>query len=142
MPKPVRFNPSEYRELSSAEQDLLHDGYEQAIEALKRNITPRGFSACSLEDNQVYGTDANYRSVWARDGAKTVIWTLDLDDPEIRACQAQTLRTILDHQAPAGQLPAHVLIDTDRAEYGGVGGITSIDGALAVLPPNGRLVDH
>ncbi len=133
MPKPVRFNPSEYRELSSAEQDLLHDGYEQAIEALKRNITPRGFSACSLEDNQVYGTDANYRSVWARDGAKTVIWTLDLDDPEIRACQAQTLRTILDHQAPAGQLPAHVLIDTNRAEYGGVGGITSIDGALWII---------
>ncbi len=133
MAKKILFDPSEYRELNHEERDLLHDGYGMAIEALHRNITPKGFSACSLGDNQVYGTDVNYRSVWARDGAKTVIWTLDLEDDEIRACQAQTLRTILSHQAPAGQLPAHVLIDSDKPEYGGVGGITSIDGALWIV---------
>ena len=133
VPGRILFDPSEYRDLSANERELLQVGYRSAIDALRRNVTPKGFSACSLEDNQVFGTDVNYRSVWARDGAKTVIWTLDLEDEELRRCQSQTLRTILEHQAPAGQLPAHVLIDTDEPEYGGVGGITSIDGALWVV---------
>jgi glycogen debranching enzyme len=124
------FNPDEYKELTSEEQTLLSVGYRQAIDALRRNITPMGFSACSLDDNRVIGTDSNYRAVWARDGAKTIAWTSDLTDPDIRRCQEQTLRTILNHQGPAGQLPAHVSIDTKQAEYGGVGGITSIDSAL------------
>ena len=39
-------------------------------------------------------------------------------------------RNDLSHQGPAGQLPAHVHLDTNEPEYGGVGGITSIDSAL------------
>jgi hypothetical protein len=128
--KQLLFDPSEYRELTPDEQSLLQTGYRRAIDALRRNITPMGFSACSLVDNHVVGTDANYRSVWARDGAKTIAWTSDLDDDDIRRCQEQTIRTILDHQGPAGQLPAYVSIDTNHADYGGVGGITSIDSAL------------
>jgi hypothetical protein len=128
--KPLLFDPSDYADLNSADQALLQTGYARAKEVIERNITPLGFSACSLADNQVHGTDVNYRSVWARDGAKTIIWTLDLEDEHIRNCQRQTLQTLLSHQAPAGQLPAHVLIDTNEAEYGGVGGITSIDSAL------------
>jgi glycogen debranching enzyme len=124
------FEADEYRELSGDEQSLLRTGYEQAINALRRNITPRGFSACSLHDNRVIGTDVNYRAVWARDGAKTIAWTADLSDADIRDCQRATIETILDHQGPAGQLPAHVHLDTGIPEYGGVGGITSIDSAL------------
>ncbi len=142
MAKRILFDPSEYRELSAEEQGLLQRGYQMALEALRRNITPKGFSACSLQDNQVYGTDANYRSVWARDGSKTICWTLDLDDEDIRQCQIATLRTIWMHQAPAGQLPAHVLLDTDEPEYGGVGGITSIDGALWVIIAMWRYAEH
>ena len=85
MAQRILFHPHEYRDLSPTEQDLLAEGYQKAIEALERNITPHGFSACSLADNTVYGTDANYRSVWARDGAMTIVWTLDLDQPHIRA---------------------------------------------------------
>jgi glycogen debranching enzyme len=124
------FEASEYRELSADEQALLRTGYQRAIDALRRNITPRGFSACSLRDNRVIGTDVNYRAVWARDGAKTIAWTADLSDADIRDCQRATIETILDHQGPAGQLPAHVHLDTGIPEYGGVGGITSIDSAL------------
>ena len=124
------FDPSEYRELSADEQALLRTGYQQAIDTIRRNITPRGFSACSLRDNRVTGTDANYRAVWARDGAKTIAWTADLGDADIRDCQRATIETIFDHQGPAGQLPAHVHLDTGIPEYGGVGGITSIDSAL------------
>ena len=93
------------------EASLLRDGYHRAIDALRRNITSKGFTACSLNDNQVYGTDANYRAVWARDGAKVIIWTLDLEDDDVRQCQAATLRTLISHQAPSGQLPGNVTID-------------------------------
>lgn len=126
----ILFRPSEYRELSPAERSLLETAYAKAVEALHRNITPKGFSACSLADNEIYGTDINYRSVWARDGAMTVVWTLDLQDKDIRACQAATLRTLFSHQSPAGQIPANVRIETDEPEYAGVGGIASIDSAL------------
>jgi glycogen debranching enzyme len=128
--KRILFDPSEYRELTPEDQGLLQLGYQRALDALRKNVTPKGFSACSLDDNRVYGTDSNYRSVWARDGALTTIWSLDLEEDDIRECQVQTLRTILNHQAPLGQLPANVSIDTDQPDYGGVGGITSIDSAL------------
>jgi len=133
VPKAILFRPEVYRELSPEEQDLLKVAYHKALDALRRNVTPKGFSACSLADNKVYGTDANYRAVWARDGAKTTIWTIDLDDEEIRACQAATLRTMLDSQSPAGQIPGYVRIDNGEAAYGGVGGVTSIDSGLWIL---------
>ena len=130
MAQRILFDPSEYQQLTAADQSLLKEGYQRAIDALRRNISPMGFTACSLNDNRVFGTDINYRGIWARDGATSVVWTCDLEDEDIRSCQEQTLRTILDHQGPAGQLPAHVALDTQIAEYGGVGGITSIDSAL------------
>ncbi|QGJ71694.1 Mannosylfructose-phosphate phosphatase [Planctomycetales bacterium 10988] len=142
MAKRILFDPSEYRELNSEDQALLQLAYQKAIEALHRNITPAGFSACSLKDNQVYGTDVNYRSVWARDGAKTTIWSLELEDSQIHHTQELTLRTILRHQAPAGQLPAHVLIDSDTPEYGGVGGITAIDSVLWIIIATYRYCKH
>ena len=57
----------------------LRDGARSRCE---RNITPLGFSACSLADNEVTGTDANYRSVWARDGCFTVVQTVEMNDPD------------------------------------------------------------
>jgi glycogen debranching enzyme len=128
--KRILFDPSEYKQLTLADQSLLKEGYERAIKAIQRNITPMGFSPCSVDDNRVVGTDANYRGVWARDGAKCVVWTSDLQDEDIRKCQEQTLRTILDRQGPAGQLPAYVGLEDQVPEYGGVGGITAIDSAL------------
>ncbi|HEY4415533.1 MAG TPA: HAD-IIB family hydrolase [Verrucomicrobiae bacterium] len=119
--------------LTSEERQLIYTGYEQALVALRKNITPLGFSACSLEDNEVTGTDVNYRSVWARDGSITIISTIELDDPQIRAAQKQTLRTLLDHVSPNGQVPANVRIDSGTPDYSGVGGICSIDSGLLVV---------
>ncbi len=142
MHSPRLFSSGDARDLTPDDVGLLEEGYHGAVQAIRRNVTPKGFSACSLDDNHVTGTDANYRSVWARDGAKTVIWTLELADEEIRTCQLQTLRTILEHQAPAGQLPAHVLIDTGHPEYSGVGGIASIDGAMWMIIAAWRFCHH
>lgn len=119
--------------LSPDDRALVRTGYQQALAALKKNITPLGFSACSLADNTVTGTDANYRSVWARDGAITVFSTLRVDDPEIRAAQVRTLETLLDAISPNGQIPANVRIDTGEPDYSGVGNIASIDSGLWVI---------
>ena len=119
--------------LNSDDQAFLLLGYSKAVAALKRNITPLGFSACSLADNTVIGTDVNYRSVWARDGSITIINTIDLDDPEVRAAQRRTLDTLLRAIAVNGQIPANVRIDDGLPDYAGVGNICSIDSGLWVI---------
>ncbi len=116
--------------LTTAERDLINTGYQQALIAIRKNITPSGFTACSLEDNEVTGTDVNYRSVWARDGAIVISGTIDLADPAVRAAQEATLRTLFDRLAPNGQVPANVRLEGLAPDYGGVGGICAIDSGL------------
>jgi sucrose-6F-phosphate phosphohydrolase len=127
------FDAEAFRSLNPEERALIASGYEHALMALRKNITPLGFSACSLEDNTVTGTDVNYRSVWARDGCFTLIQTMDMEDADIRAASERTLRTLLDAIAPNGQVPANVRIDTGAPEYTGVGGICSIDSGLWLI---------
>jgi len=124
------FTESALGSLTSVERELIATGYREALAVIRKNITPLGFSACSLEDNEVTGTDANYRSVWARDGSITIIGTMELNDPDIRIAQKATLRTLFDHLAPNGQMPANVRIDDGVPDYSGVGGICSIDSAM------------
>lgn len=121
--------------LTAEQFELIRQGYHKAIEALKKTITPLGFSACSLTDNETIGTDENYYSVWARDGAITLIGSLPLltQDEEIHQCQRQTLITLLSHISPNGQLPANVRIADQAPDYSGVGGIASIDSGLWVI---------
>jgi sucrose-6F-phosphate phosphohydrolase len=127
------FTGTQLGSITGDEKKLLHLGYEKALVALRKNVTPLGFSACSLADNIVTGTDANYRSVWARDGSITLIYTLDLEDEDIRAAQRATLETLLRAATPSGQIPANVRLDTGEADYGGVGNICSIDSGLWVI---------
>jgi sucrose-6-phosphatase len=130
---PSLFRPGDLRALTQDDVELVREGYRRAIEALRRNITPLGFSAASLEDNATIGTDENYRSVWARDGSITVIQSLFLDDPVMRDAQRNTLLTLLDRIGPHGQFPANVRIDTGEADYSGVGRIAAIDSGLWVI---------
>ncbi len=124
------FRQESLRSLTAEDRALLATAYAQALVALRKNITPLGFSACSLTDNTVTGTDANYRSVWARDGCFTIVQTAEMTDPDIRAAQRQTLRTLLDAVSINGQVPANVRIDDGAPDYAGVGGICSIDSGL------------
>lgn len=127
------FSGTKLGSLTEKDRAFLATAYEQALAALRRNLTPLGFSACSLTDNTVTGTDANYRSVWARDGAITVWSTLHVDDDDIRAAQVATLETLLNATTPNGQIPANVRIDTGEPDYSGVGSIASIDSGLWVM---------
>ncbi|PTY08538.1 glycogen debranching protein [Opitutaceae bacterium EW11] len=119
--------------LNDDDKRLISTGYQHALVTLRKNITPIGFSACSLDDNPVTGTDVNYRSVWARDGSISVIYTLDLEADDIREAQKRTLETLLSAASPTGQIPANVRIADGHADYGGVGNICSIDSGLWVI---------
>ncbi|MBI4624620.1 MAG: HAD-IIB family hydrolase [Verrucomicrobia bacterium] len=127
------FTGTKLGSLTDKEKAFLATAYEKALVALKKNITPLGFSACSLADNTVTGTDANYHSVWARDGAIAVWNTLHVHDEEVRAAQLQTLETLLNAATPNGQIPANVRLADGQPEYAGVGSIASIDSGLWVM---------
>ena len=120
--------------VDSEQKELILKGYEEAVKTIRKNITPIGFSACSLIDNMSSGTDVNYRSVWGRDGAIAITGTVALiKEKDIYECQLATLKTLLRHVTPAGQIPSNVSIDTGKPDYSGVGGICSIDSGLWVV---------
>jgi hypothetical protein len=128
------FDSGSLKSLRPHEIALVRTGYEMAIDALERNITPMGYSACSLADNEVTGTDENYRSIWARDGAITVNCSLPVALPQrFRQAEKATLETLLGRLSPNGQIPSNVRIDTGIPDYSGVGGIASIDSGLWVV---------
>jgi hypothetical protein len=115
---------------AAASADLCDEGLVRAIDSLRRNVTPLGFTAASLSDNQLGLEDANYASVWARDGTIAGLWSMTLDDGEFIEAFAATLRLLARHQTPSGQIPALVMIDGERPDYSGIGGIASIDSVL------------
>ena len=130
-PEIKRLVREEYQQkLSEEQREYLETAYRKALLALRKNITPMGFSACSLDDNETRGTDENYRSIWARDGAICVYGTLGLEDPDIRQCQRDTLITLLNNVSPNGQIPTNVRIQTGAPDYSGVGNICSIDSGI------------
>jgi len=133
-PAPFVLDPGRPERPVSDEEAFIRLAYEKAVEALRKNITPLGFSACSLPDNDPSGSDVNYRSVWARDGSIAICGSLPLvrDEP-IRRCQVTTLETLLGNLSPNGQIPTNVAIDSGRPDYSGIGSICSIDSGLWVI---------
>ena len=120
--------------ITKSQLKTIRTGYEKAVEAIKKNITPIGFSACSLSDNDSVGTDENYRSVWARDGSIVITGTIYLShDKEIVDCQRNTLDTLLRNISINGQVPSNVRINDGLPDYSGVGGICSIDSGLWLI---------
>ncbi len=118
---------------AGSEAAFIELAYQKALESLDRCVTPHGFSACSIADNDVTGVDENYNSVWGRDGAMAITGSLSVPGDRYRDCQRNTLRTLLSHLAPSGQVPANVHIATGVPDYSGVGGIAAIDSGMWVL---------
>lgn len=114
----------------TAPPDIAREAFERAVESVRRNITPIGFSAASLADNPLTDNDSNYFAVWSRDGIKTGLWSLCLNDPDITECFRRTLELLAEHQTTSGQIPSNIQILTNYPDYGGLGGIASIDSVL------------
>lgn len=127
------FASETFGSLTDEERALLDEGSYHALNALQKCVSPLGFLAASLEENDVTGTDSNYRSVWARDGAITLINCLFIRDRQFREASRATLCTLLENISPNGQIPSNVRIDDGSPDYSGVGGIASIDGGMWVV---------
>ena len=120
--------------ITKKQQNLIMDGYEKAVETIMKNITPMGFSACSLDDNVSVGSDINYRSVWARDGSITISGTISLiGNQKIYDCQQKTLETLLENTSSNGQVPSNISLDTLSPDYSGINGVCSIDSGLWLI---------
>lgn len=115
---------------AAASADVCDEGLIKAIESLHKNVTPLGFTAASIADNRLGLEDANYASVWARDGVMTGLWCLGLDEPAFTEAFRATVRLLARHQTQSGQIPSYVLIESQRPDYSGIGGIASIDSVL------------
>ncbi len=111
-------------------RDLAREAFSRAVSSLRRNITPLGFSAAGLADNPLTDDESNYFAVWSRDGIKTGLWTLGLNDADITECFRRTLQVLAEHQTDAGQIPANVQIESGVADYSGTGNIASIDSVI------------
>ncbi|MGD8450500.1 MAG: glycoside hydrolase 100 family protein [Phycisphaerae bacterium] len=111
--------------------NLIDEAFARAQDVLRMNVSKRGFTACSMEHDEEAGS--NYRAVWARDAAITLMWSLPLRDPELTACGRRSLKTLLDAQSPDGHLPNYVEVETRRPVYGGTGNIAGIDGPMWVI---------
>jgi sucrose-6F-phosphate phosphohydrolase len=129
LPREIRSVVS--RGLTKTQRTLIRQAWRKAVAALRKNITPLGFSACSLQDNDPTGIDVNYRSVWARDGSIAICGSMPLvGEEDVRKCQMITLETLLGNLSPNGQIPTNVRIDSGEPDYSGIGGICSIDSGL------------
>ena len=106
--------------------EIIEEGYLEAIECLKRNSTPDGFSATPERH-------ANYYSVWARDHSITALGALLTGDKHLIATAKKGILNLLLHQSDAGQIPSYIEIEKKTKIYGGLGSITSIDSNLWVL---------
>ena len=107
---------------------VIDKAFEKAVEVLRMNVTDRGFTACSVKHDA--DPRSNYRSIWARDSAITALWSLPLRDKELTECGKQSIKTILNAQTRGGHLPNYVEVESGKPEYGGVGNISGIDGAM------------
>ncbi len=117
-------------EARRTKRDVASEGFERAVESLRRNITSMGFSAASLSDNPLTDNESNYFAVWSRDGIKTGLWSLCLNDSDVNECFRRTLELLADHQTDSGQIPANVRLKNNQPDYGGIGDIASIDSVI------------
>lgn len=119
-----------FASVRAAKPDIAREALERAVESLRRNLTPVGFSAASLVNNPLTHEESNYFAVWSRDGIKTGLWSLCLNDTDITECFRRTLLLMAEHQTDSGQIPANVQIKTGKPDFGGIGDIASIDSVI------------
>jgi glycogen debranching enzyme len=95
--------------------DLFATGYAKAVGLLDDCATEGGFLAS-------VNHTANYRRVWGRDGSIMGLAALLTGREELIQATRDTLRTLVEHQGPHGEIPSNVDVQTGRVSYGGTTG--------------------
>lgn len=102
------------------DRDWFAEGYERAKALLCECATPNGFLASPTDS-------ANYRRVWARDGAIVALASLLTGEHELINATRATFLTLAEHQGPHGEIPSNVDTVADRVSYGGTAGRVDAD---------------
>lgn len=100
-------------------QAIQPEGFKRALQLLRRATTPSGILASVSEVS-------NYRRIWARDGVICGLAGLVAGDAEVTSGLRASLETLARCQAPEGQIPSNVEVDSDGQvrdlSYGGLAG--------------------
>ncbi len=96
------------------------EGYRQAVQLLRECSSVDGFLAAPTRT-------ANYRRVWARDGAIIGLAALLTGDDGLRHTFGRTLEFLAAHQGPQGEVPSNVDGTSGRVSYGGTTGRVDAD---------------
>lgn len=94
---------------------MVEEGHKQAEDILRRAATPHGFVASITHK-------ANYRRIWSRDGVITSLAVLMMNDDDLTHTVLATLRTLMQHLGPHGEVPSNVDPVQGHVSYGGTAG--------------------
>ncbi len=90
-------------------------GFQQAVTQLRRAATADGFVASTTSRH-------NYRRIWGRDGTIISLAALQLEDGDFKKTVLSTLRTLMRHQGPHGEIPSNVDVAQGHVSYGSTAG--------------------
>jgi glycogen debranching enzyme len=107
-------------------KDVIEEAYEKALETMRMNVTPIGFSA-STEKSE------NYYSVWSRDHSVCTLAACMTGDASLIGTAKRGVIYLLSKQIDHGQVPSYVEIENKRRVYGGLGSITSVDSNMWII---------
>ncbi len=86
--------------MKKAEQQLISEARERALEVLFGCVTPAGFRASALAEG--------YPQVWGRDSMVTFLGTVASGEPELIKTGRASLETLGQYQSPMGLIPLNV----------------------------------
>ena len=136
-PRSRRSNP-----VSLEERLLLDTCHRQAVELLRRNLSPGGILAASASPA---ASARGYTAIFGRDAAVCAIGMALSGDEQLQSAAATGLHTLAQHQAPNGQIAKFVDPHRQEADFWYLGCIDSTLWwliALAHLGLRGRYVKH
>jgi len=89
---------------------ITEEAYKKSIELLRDLSIKQGFVASTEKVS-------NYRRVWGRDGAVTIIAALASGDKKLIATSAQTLRTLKEFQDKTGRIPSNIEFNGSKVKH-------------------------
>lgn len=87
--------------------NLIDTAYKKAIDILKLNSTMEGFKASSKR----------YNSIWARDGAITILGAVLTGNKDLLKTSLKTLKTLKKFQTDFGQIPSVYHLKEKECRY-------------------------
>ena len=87
------------------------EGYEKALEVIKKNCCVHGFYASYIKKS-------NYKRIWSRDGVLQGLAGIMAEDKKIIQTLRRNLETLKKYQDETGRIASNVDVEKDDVSYG------------------------